>query len=101
MALASFALENYRGFADRVEIELRPLTLFFGYNSAGKSALVRALPLLCDSVRSDIISPFNLDSETVRDATFDDLSSRFSRRSEVRFALTWKGGCLGTRHPGV
>jgi AAA15 family ATPase/GTPase len=43
MALSSYMVENYRPFAERTTIELRPLTLLFGYNSAGKSALLRAL----------------------------------------------------------
>jgi predicted ATPase len=38
MRLTSFSVQNYRGFADRTEVELRPLTLLFGYNSAGFSS---------------------------------------------------------------
>lgn len=49
--LRSFAVENYRAFDRRTEVELRPLTLLFGYNNAGKSALVRLLPLLAESIR--------------------------------------------------
>ncbi|GAB3653729.1 DUF3696 domain-containing protein [Actinocorallia lasiicapitis] len=42
MALERLSLENYRCFADRQEIELRPLTVVLGKNNSGKSALVRA-----------------------------------------------------------
>ena len=46
MRLARFSVENYRAFVDRAEFALRPLTLLFGYNSAGKSALARLLPII-------------------------------------------------------
>jgi predicted ATPase len=49
--LSRFTVENYRAFARAQAIEVRPLTLFFGWNSGGKSALVRFLPLLAESVR--------------------------------------------------
>lgn len=91
MALSAYSLANYRGFADRVDIEIRPITLFFGYNSAGKSALIRALPLLADSMQGEHLSPLNFDSETVRGATFEDLSSKFVPRAEVRVELSWSG----------
>ena len=42
MYIQSFTLKNYRSFVDRTTIELRPLTLLFGYNNSGKSALLSA-----------------------------------------------------------
>lgn len=45
MALVRMALTNYRCFAERQEIELRPVTVVLGRNNSGKSALVRA-PLI-------------------------------------------------------
>ena len=50
MSVASFEVENYRSFAERTSMILRPLTLLFGYNSSGKSALLRFLPLLAAAV---------------------------------------------------
>ncbi|HUW80902.1 MAG TPA: ATP-binding protein, partial [Acidocella sp.] len=44
VVLTGFSIENYRAFARRQDIDIRPLTLFFGWNSGGKSALVRFLP---------------------------------------------------------
>jgi hypothetical protein len=45
MRLTDFFVENYQSFVGRTTIELRPLALLFGYNSAGKSAALRVLPL--------------------------------------------------------
>lgn len=41
--LTRLSIENFKGIRDRVEVELRPLTLLFGANSAGKSSILHAL----------------------------------------------------------
>lgn len=41
--LTSIAIENFKGIGERVEIDLRPITLLFGANSAGKSSILHAL----------------------------------------------------------
>ncbi|KQW98764.1 hypothetical protein ASC94_31210 [Massilia sp. Root418] len=41
--IKSLSLKNFKGFSDEVRIELRPLTLLFGANSAGKSSVLQAL----------------------------------------------------------
>lgn len=41
--IKSLALSNFKGFSDEVRIELRPITLLFGPNSAGKSSVFQAL----------------------------------------------------------
>lgn len=46
MTVKSFRLENFMAFVDTGWIELRPITLLFGRNSSGKSAIIRALRLL-------------------------------------------------------
>jgi predicted ATPase len=76
--LTSFSVENYRAFADETKIELRPLTLLFGYNNVGKSALIRALALIADSTKSDLTTPLDLSSEAARGCTFSELCSRLT-----------------------
>lgn len=41
--ITAIELENFRGFGKRQRIELCPITLLYGANSAGKSALLHAL----------------------------------------------------------
>lgn len=50
MTVEAFRIQNFMGFADSGWIELRPITLLFGRNSAGKSAILRALLLLKQSL---------------------------------------------------
>ncbi|QJU58371.1 AAA family ATPase [Sphingomonas sp. AP4-R1] len=49
MGIDHFQVNNYRAFT-AVSVEVQPLTLLFGYNSAGKSALMRWLPTLRDTI---------------------------------------------------
>src|SRR4051812_30930749 len=66
MMIRRYTLEHFRAFVSPVEIELRPLTLFFGYNNSGKSALLRGLVALLKSLRGDVGYPWVRDSELTR-----------------------------------
>jgi predicted ATPase len=90
MRLTSFSVQNYRGFADRTEVELRPLTLLFGYNSAGKSALLRWLPIVAASMDPDATSALALDVDAARGASFDDLLSRYTSSDKLSLGLRWQ-----------
>lgn len=89
MPLSSYSVERYRSFVRRSTVALRPLTLLFGYNSAGKSALLRVLPFLAASVGGAKVGPLALDAEVARQATYKDVASRFTSRNELAFVLTW------------
>ncbi len=41
--IKSLSLKNFKGFSDEVHIQLRPITLLFGANSAGKSSVLHGL----------------------------------------------------------
>jgi hypothetical protein len=80
MLPSTLRVQNYRSFPLPQEVQLRPLTLFYGKNSAGKSALVRLLPLLADSMGSEDSAPLDLNSPAARRSTYADL--RWKGRSE-------------------
>lgn len=48
--LTGFAFRHYKAFKDETRIELKPLTLVFGKNSSGKSALVRFPTMMLESI---------------------------------------------------
>ena len=52
MTVTAFRVQNFMGFEDSGWVELRPITLLFGRNSSGKSALIRVLLLLRQSLDS-------------------------------------------------
>jgi hypothetical protein len=86
--LTSFSVENYRSFARKQNIELRPLTLFFGWNSGGKSALLRFLPLISESVHVGG-PPIWLGGNVGRRATWPALVCKATGRSAMGFSLKW------------
>lgn len=90
MRLTGVSLENYRAFVDEANLELRPLTLLFGYNSAGKSAALRLLPILAASTVRGAVAPVALDSAPARGASFRDILSRQSSRSTLALTLRFR-----------
>lgn len=90
MSIDRYTVSNYRAFVD-VEVNVRPLTLMFGYNSAGKSALMRWLPTLRDSLAHSGVAPININSPALRGMGFQNLLSRFASSSALAFKLTGDG----------
>lgn len=43
MAITAITIENFKGIREPVRVELKPITLLFGPNSAGKSTIVQAI----------------------------------------------------------
>ena len=43
MPITKITLENFKGISERTEVELKPITILFGANSAGKSTLLQAM----------------------------------------------------------
>jgi hypothetical protein len=94
MAIRSFSIKNYKSFVETAEIQVRPLTLLFGYNSAGKSALARWLPLLSETVQGGSKSPLDMTALAARGATFSGILSKFTEQPSLSFSLTADGGSL-------
>lgn len=65
-------LQGFRAFRDEATLNIRPLTLLYGFNQAGKSTLLRVLALLADSLQPGA-GPLDLQSPALRGATFKEL----------------------------
>ncbi len=57
MRLNRIEIENFKGIGKRQVIELRPITLLFGPNSAGKSTVLQALHYLREILERGNIDP--------------------------------------------
>ena len=57
MRLSRIEIENFKGIGERQVIELRPITLLFGPNSAGKSTILQALHYLREILERGNIDP--------------------------------------------
>lgn len=89
--IKAIALQRYRGFVDEAVLELAPVTLLFGRNSAGKSALLRALPLMAASAgptRPNRTGPLALEHNAAMGASYDEVRSSLSP-SNLVVGLSW------------
>jgi predicted ATPase len=57
MRITSIAIENFKGIGPLQRIDLRPITLLFGANSAGKSTVLQALHYLREILERRNIDP--------------------------------------------
>lgn len=85
MAVEAIRLQNFMAFEDTDWIELRPISLLFGKNSSGKSAIIRALLLLRQSLYAPADeSPLLFRSPDGFD--FGDFNSVLHKRSDGKKA---------------
>lgn len=95
MLIHSFEVKNYKGFRDNQLIELAPLTLFYGENSSGKSALLRLLPWISESMADSRAGPV-LDGVVGREALWSDLAHISSQRQTLDVVVRWSTGNMAT-----
>ncbi len=57
MLLKAITLENFKGIREPIRIGLKPVTLLFGPNSAGKSTIVQALHYAHEILERGIVDP--------------------------------------------
>lgn len=55
--ITGISIENFKGIRERVDLELKPITLLFGSNSAGKSSILHALQLAQEAILRNNPSP--------------------------------------------
>jgi predicted ATPase len=103
--LSSISVANYRSFAERTDLDLRPLTLLYGRNGAGKSSLLRVLPLIGASVGEGASSPLDLSGDAGRESSFGDLKWKGAVGDAadpyLRLAFSWAAGALSRIEYGL
>ena len=87
----ALVLDGYRCFARAERLELRPLTLLYGRNNAGKSAALRALTVVARSVAESAQGPWDMGDEDGPGlgASFLGLPWRGSPGRRFSFELEW------------
>ena len=98
MELRRFSLERYKGYTQRAEVELAPLTILVGSNNSGKTALAQAIQLLAGGLAppdSDAREPLPLQSGGLRHGeTFGDLVAGRPLHGRLQLSITLAGeGC--------
>lgn len=91
--LTRLRLANFKSWADTGNVELRPITGFFGPNSSGKSSLLQALLLLKQTSDASKKTPVFLfgDSDTPADLnSFDSVIHGHDSKRALGISLDWK-----------
>lgn len=90
--LEKIRIENFKSWKDTGEIQLAPLTVFFGSNSSGKSSLNQFLLMLKQTAQSpDRQRVFHFgDKKTPIDlGTYKDIVFGHDEKLDIRFAFQW------------
>ncbi|EID4388070.1 AAA family ATPase [Vibrio vulnificus] len=97
--VTSIGFKNYKSFKGEHNLDLENLTLLYGYNNSGKSALIRLIKLIADSASPRgkqyyLKSVFNYESESIRGGVFENLVSY----GEVNLSISvnWGNSHLST-----
>jgi predicted ATPase len=86
--LSAICLQNFMAFENTGWVELRPITLLFGRNSSGKSALIRALLLLKQSLESrDVDAPLIFSSKWVDLGSYHNAVHQHDLNRDITFGF--------------
>jgi predicted ATPase len=96
--LTAIELDNFKGIGERVRIELKPITLLFGANSAGKSTMLQALQYVREVLERRNANP----DRTLHGGDFVDLGGfrnlvhgrQLSRRITIKLDLALNSATL-------
>lgn len=96
MELRGVGFERYKGYGERAELELAPLTVLVGANDSGKSALARAIPLVAGGLAlagNDPVEPLPLDAGGLHHGgCFEDLLTGRTVHGSLSLSLSLSGG---------
>ena len=87
--ITEIRIRNFKGIGDEVTIPIRPITLLFGPNSAGKSSILHAFAYASELLERHNTDPdvTNLTGEAVDLGGFDEFVHRHERDRTVRLAF--------------
>lgn len=91
--LRKICVENYKGYAQRAELELAPLTILVGGNNSGKTALAQAIQLLAGGLAPEgggSSEPLPLESGGIpHGQAFADLVTGRSVHGQLQISAGW------------
>ncbi len=88
MKIVSYGCKNYKPFRQNAVIDVRPLTLIFGKNNSGKSALLRMVRLILRALSARMRGDFPLEvDELTFGVRFQDLIHRRLPQGSASFQI--------------
>jgi len=75
--ITKWRLSNFKAVYEPTELNLKPLTVFVGPNSSGKSTFIQSILLIAQTINNPVYSKaVILNGNIVRLGTYDDLASK-------------------------
>ena len=82
--LTKWKLFNFKAIQEETELEFKPLTIFAGANSSGKSTVLQSILLVAQTLSNAVTNrPIVLNGDLVRLGQFDDIRSLGSEASQI------------------
>ena len=99
MTLTAFRIANFKAFAATQRIPLRPITLIYGANSAGKSSVLHALALAHHAIETGDLDTqrTQIGGETIDLGGFRQYVHRRDRDRRVELGFELESGLLSGR----
>ncbi|MBB6055921.1 AAA family ATPase [Tolumonas osonensis] len=88
--LDAIGIRNLRSFKETTIVNLKPITVFVGKNSSGKSSFLRTLPLLRQSVESNTTGPILWFGRYVDFGEFSEVISNDTKDNTISFIFKYK-----------
>lgn len=83
--LVSLGVENFRSFKKKTNIELKPITVFVGKNSSGKSSFLRLFPLFRQSIEANTTGPILWFGRYVDFGDFNNVLYKQAKDKHIKF----------------
>jgi predicted ATPase len=91
--LEQLRIQNFKGWQDTGDIQMAPITLFFGANSSGKSSIGQFLMMLKQTVESPdrkaVFFPGNRNS-AVQLGSYTDIVFSHDPENKIEFSYRWQ-----------
>ncbi|HDL7799893.1 TPA: AAA family ATPase [Yersinia enterocolitica] len=83
--LTSLGVKNLRSFTSRANFLIKPITVFVGKNSSGKSSLLRVFPLMRQSFEANTTGPILWYGRLVDFGDFEEAISKGTKNKNISF----------------
>ncbi|MBG0768339.1 DUF3696 domain-containing protein [Methanococcus maripaludis] len=83
-------LKNIKAFEDTGTIELKPITIFVGKNSSGKSSLIRFFPVLAQTFQDDTDVPLSFFGRLIDYGNFEEVVHHSGNTIEFEIPIKYR-----------
>ncbi len=90
--ISGLSVEGFKAFGDTQNLRIAPITLVFGVNSSGKSALIQAMSLLREMLltdNADVRYP-GIGGRQIDLGGFNNYRSKWAKNKNIKFTLSYE-----------